>query len=46
MIRSAIDVLREAGGHEPVGWLAPGLTETWRRRICWPRPGSVIVPTG
>jgi hypothetical protein len=28
MIRSAIDALREAGGHEPVGWLAPGLTET------------------
>jgi peptidoglycan/xylan/chitin deacetylase (PgdA/CDA1 family) len=28
MIRSAIAALREAGGHEPVGWLAPGLTET------------------
>ena len=28
MIRSAIDALREAGGHDPVGWLAPGLTET------------------
>jgi allantoinase len=28
MIRAAIDTLREAGGHEPVGWLAPGLTET------------------
>jgi hypothetical protein len=28
MIRSAIDTLREACGHEPVGWLAPGLTET------------------
>src|SRR3954454_18918039 len=27
MIRTAIDTLREAGGHEPVGWLAPGLTE-------------------
>ena len=28
MIRQAIETLREAGGHEPVGWLAPGLTET------------------
>ncbi len=28
MIRDAIDALRQAGGHEPVGWLAPGLTET------------------
>jgi allantoinase len=28
MIRSAIDALRQAGGHDPVGWLAPGLTET------------------
>jgi hypothetical protein len=28
MIRSAIAALREAGGHDPVGWLAPGLTET------------------
>ena len=28
MIRNAIDSLRAAGGHEPVGWLAPGLTET------------------
>ncbi len=28
MIREAIDTLREAGGHDPVGWLAPGLTET------------------
>jgi hypothetical protein len=28
MIRAAIETLREAGGHEPVGWLAPGLTET------------------
>ena len=28
MIRDAIATLREAGGHEPVGWLAPGLTET------------------
>ena len=28
MTRSAIDTLREAGGHDPVGWLAPGLTET------------------
>jgi len=28
MIRSTIDTLRAAGGHEIVGWLAPGLTET------------------
>ena len=28
MIRQAIDTLRDAGGHDPVGWLAPGLTET------------------
>jgi allantoinase len=28
MIREAIDALRTAGGHVPVGWLAPGLTET------------------
>ncbi len=28
MIRDAIDTLRAAGGHDPVGWLAPGLTET------------------
>jgi allantoinase len=28
MIRDAITALREAGGHEPVGWLGPGLTET------------------
>jgi len=28
MIREAITALRDAGGHEPVGWLAPGLTET------------------
>ncbi len=28
MIRRAIDTLREAGGHDPVGWLAPGLTQT------------------
>ena len=28
MIQEAIAILREAGGHEPVGWLAPGLTET------------------
>jgi allantoinase len=28
MIRDAIAALREAGGHDPVGWLAPGLTET------------------
>ena len=27
-IRTAIASLRDAGGHEPVGWLAPGLTET------------------
>ncbi len=28
MIRRAIDTLRAAGGHDPVGWLAPGLTQT------------------
>ncbi|MFL5280434.1 MAG: polysaccharide deacetylase family protein, partial [Rhodopila sp.] len=28
MIREAIDALHDAGGREPVGWLAPGLTET------------------
>ena len=28
MIRDAIDALREAAGHDIVGWLAPGLTET------------------
>lgn len=28
MIRDAVAVLTEAGGHKPVGWLAPGLTET------------------
>jgi peptidoglycan/xylan/chitin deacetylase (PgdA/CDA1 family) len=28
MIREAIAALREAGRHDPVGWLAPGLTET------------------
>ena len=28
MIRRAIGTLREAGGHDPVGWLAPGLTQT------------------
>ncbi len=28
MIREAIAALREAGGHDPVGRLAPGLTET------------------
>jgi allantoinase len=28
MIRDAIAALRQAGGHDPVGWLAPGLTET------------------
>jgi peptidoglycan/xylan/chitin deacetylase (PgdA/CDA1 family) len=28
MIRSAIAALRDAAGHDPVGWLAPGLTET------------------
>jgi peptidoglycan/xylan/chitin deacetylase (PgdA/CDA1 family) len=28
MIRVAIETLRIAGGHDPVGWLAPGLTET------------------
>jgi allantoinase len=28
MIRDAIAALREASGHETVGWLAPGLTET------------------
>ena len=28
MIRSAVDALEKAGGHKPVGWLAPGLTET------------------
>jgi len=28
MIREALATLREAGGHDPVGWLAPGLTET------------------
>lgn len=28
MIRDAIATLTEAGGHKPVGWLAPGLTET------------------
>lgn len=28
MIREAITALREAGGQEPAGWLAPGLTET------------------
>jgi allantoinase len=28
MIRTAIAALRKAGGHDPVGWLAPGLTET------------------
>ena len=28
MIRHAIETLRTAGGHEPLGWLAPGLTET------------------
>ena len=29
MIRTAIDALTAAGGHVPVGWLAPGLTETF-----------------
>ena len=28
MIRDAMATLTEAGGHKPVGWLAPGLTET------------------
>src|ERR1700735_4531791 len=28
MIRSAIDTLREAGGHEPMCWLLPSLIET------------------
>ncbi len=28
MIRRAIEALRPVAGHEPVGWLAPGLTET------------------
>ncbi|HEY8287782.1 MAG TPA: polysaccharide deacetylase family protein [Acetobacteraceae bacterium] len=28
MINTALTALREAGGHDPVGWLAPGLTET------------------
>ena len=28
MIRDAIAMLRVAGGHDPVGWLAPGLTQT------------------
>ena len=28
MIRDAIATLTVAGGHQPVGWLAPGLTET------------------
>jgi len=28
MIREAIATLRAAGGQDPVGWLAPGLTET------------------
>ena len=28
MIRDAIDALRDAAGHDIVGWLAPGLTET------------------
>ena len=28
MIRDAIATLREAAGHDIVGWLAPGLTET------------------
>ena len=28
MIRATMDALREAGGHDVVGWLAPGLTET------------------
>jgi allantoinase len=28
MIRSTMEALREAGGHDVVGWLAPGLTET------------------
>ena len=28
MIRDAMSILTEAGGHKPVGWLAPGLTET------------------
>jgi peptidoglycan/xylan/chitin deacetylase (PgdA/CDA1 family) len=28
MIREAIETLQKAGGHGPVGWLAPGLTET------------------
>jgi allantoinase len=28
MIRDAIEALTQAGGHTPVGWLAPGLTET------------------
>jgi allantoinase len=28
MINEAITAVREAGGHDPVGWLAPGLTET------------------
>jgi hypothetical protein len=28
MIHAAIAALTDAGGHRPVGWLAPGLTET------------------
>ena len=28
MIRATMEALREAGGHDVVGWLAPGLTET------------------
>jgi hypothetical protein len=28
MIRDAITALRDAAGHDIVGWLAPGLTET------------------
>ena len=46
MIDRSMDVLEKFTGKRPVGWLGPGLTQTWRRPNCSPRPASSISATG
>ena len=46
MIRATMDALREAGGHDVVGWLAPGLTETLGSPDLLAEAGIGTVPTG
>ena len=43
MIARSLDVLTRFCGKRPVGWLGPGLTKHWKRRICSRRPGIKYI---